>query len=187
MQSLRQFVISTLPRAVTGRYLSTTAALNMPIKEGDKLPDVDLFEGNPHNKVSTQALFGKGKSVIFAVPGAFTPTCSEKHAPGYIQNFAQLKEKGVQTVACIAVNDPFVMDAWGKSMGAETKVRMLADTAAAFTKKIDMAIDLTEILGGVRSRRYAMVVEDGVVKSIQAEPDNTGLACSAATDVMKLL
>ncbi|XP_046582431.1 LOW QUALITY PROTEIN: peroxiredoxin-5, mitochondrial-like [Haliotis rubra] len=187
MQGLRHFAISTLPRAVTGRYLSTTAALNMPIKEGDKLPEVDLFEGNPHNKVNTKDLFGKGKIVIFAVPGAFTPTCSETHAPGFIKNIPDLKKKGVTAVVCIAVNDPFVMDAWGKSLGADTKVRMLADTAATFTKKIDMAVDLTEILGGVRSRRYAMVVENGVVKAVKAEPDNIGHTCSAASEVLKLL
>ncbi|XP_046336903.1 peroxiredoxin-5, mitochondrial-like isoform X2 [Haliotis rufescens] len=187
MQSIRHFVISSLPRAVTGRYLSTTATLNMPIKEGDKLPAVDLYEGDPGTKVNTKDLFGKGKSVIFAVPGAFTPTCSEKHAPGFIQNISQLRDKGVTTVACIGVNDPFVMGAWGKALGADDKVRMLADTGATFTKKIEMDVDLTAVLGGVRSKRYAMVVQDGVVKAIKAEPDNIGLACSAAIEVMKLL
>lgn len=157
----------------------------MPLKVGDKLPSVDLFEGNPDGKVNTADL--KGKVVIFGVPGAFTPTCDKDHAPDFIKNVDAMKAKGVSSVVCVAVNDPFVMAAWGQSLGATGKVRFLADTCADFAKKADVAVDLTAVLGNVRSKRFAMVAEDGVVKGISVEPDGTGYTCSKPADIMKLL
>lgn len=157
----------------------------MPLKAGDKLPAVDLFEGNPSKKVNTADL--KGKVVIFGVPGAFTPTCNNDHAPAFIKSVDALKAKGVQSIVCVAVNDPFVMDAWGKSLGAADKVRFLADTCAEFTKKADLNLDLTAVLGNVRCKRFAMVVEGGIIKAINVEPDGTGLSCSRASDVINLL
>jgi len=170
------------------RFLSVSSALRMPVKVGDKLPTSTLFEHNPGEKVVTTELFGKGKHVIFGVPGAFTPGCSQTHLPGYVKDHAELTgQKGVQTIACIAVNDPFVMDAWGKAHDADGKIRMLADIQAEFTTAMGLNIDLTAVLGNQRSKRYAMVVEDGVVKALHVEPDGTGLTCSLASNVLKEL
>ncbi|XP_033226466.1 peroxiredoxin-5, mitochondrial [Belonocnema kinseyi] len=155
---------------------------NMVIAVGDKLPSVDLFENSPVNKVNL-AVEGAGKKIIvFAVPGAFTPGCSKTHLPGYVQKASDLKSKGIAEIYCIGVNDPFVMAAWGKDQGAEGKVRMLADPAAAFTDALELSVDLPP-LGGKRSKRYSMVVEDGIVKELNVEPDNTGLSCSLADKI----
>jgi len=159
-----------------------------PIKVNDKLPSIDLCEGNPGNKVNIAKLFeGVKKGVIFAVPGAFTPGCSKTHLPGYVENFDAIKAKGVEVIACVSVNDPFVMEAWGDAHKATGKVRMLADPAGEFTKAIDMTLDLSAALGNVRSKRYSLVVENGVVKKINVEPDNTGLTCSLAPEILKQL
>jgi len=168
------------------RGFRTATALNMPIKVGDKIPDVELFEGTPGNKVSAATLFAGKKGVLFAVPGAFTPGCSKTHLPGYVEKAEELTSKGAEVIACVSVNDPFVMDAWGKAQGAG-KIRMLADTCGAFTKAIDMEVDLSAVLGTVRSKRYSMVVEDGVVKALNVEPDGTGLTCSLAPGVIAQL
>jgi len=158
------------------------------IKVGDKLPSVVLYEGAPDHKVNIADLFSNvKKGVIFALPGAFTPGCSKSHLPGYVDNFDKIKEKGVDLVACIAVNDPFVMAAWGDANKATGKVRMLADTCAEFTKAVGMELDLTAALGSVRSKRYSMVVENGVVTKLNLEPDGRGLTCSLAPEVIKLL
>lgn len=122
------------------------------------------------------------KIIVFAVPGAFTPGCSKTHVPGYVQKADELKKSGIAEIVCVSVNDPFVMSAWGKDQNAGGKVRMLADPAAAFTKAVNLSIDLPP-LGGVRSKRYSMVVENGVVKSLNVEPDGTGLSCSLADKI----
>jgi len=171
----------------SNRSIHLSAIANMPIKVGDKLPSVELFEDNPGNKVNiADAVKGK-RVVIFGVPGAFTPGCSKTHLPGYIQRASEIKGKNVAEIICIAVNDPFVMAAWGEKNGAGGKVRMLADTGAAFVKAIDLDIDLTAVLGSVRSKRFAMLVDNGVVKAIEVEPDNTGLTCSVADTFVKNL
>lgn len=152
---------------------------NMVIAVGDKLPSVDLYEDTPANKVNlAQASAGK-KIIVFAVPGAFTPGCSKTHLPGFVQKADELKSKGVNDIYCVSINDAFVMAAWGKDQGASGKVRMLADPNGAFTDAVDLSVDLP-VLGGKRSKRYSMVVEDGVVKELNVEPDNTGLSCSLA-------
>ncbi|KAJ8246973.1 hypothetical protein GJAV_G00257350 [Gymnothorax javanicus] len=159
----------------------------MPIKVGDSLPAVEVQEGDPGNKVSMDQLFKGKKGVLFAVPGAFTPGCSKTHLPGFLEQIAELKTKGVQEVACISVNDVFVMAAWGKAHGADGKVRMLADPTGAFTKAVDLLLDneqIEQVLGNRRSKRYAMVLEDGVVKKICVEPDGTGLTCSLASSIL---
>ncbi|ODM99695.1 Peroxiredoxin-5, mitochondrial [Orchesella cincta] len=195
MQSLSQAVSRVA--AVTSNYcfktsglyrtIHSTAAVNMPIKVGEKLPSVELFEGNPGNKVNiADAVKGK-RVVIFGVPGAFTPGCSKTHLPGYVSRADEIKAKNVAEIICVSVNDPFVMGAWGESNGAQGKVRMLADTSAAFTKAVDLDFDLTAVLGSVRSKRYAMLVDDGVVKALEVEPDNTGLTCSTADTFVKNL
>jgi peroxiredoxin len=119
--------------------------------------------------VSTDELFKGKKVVMFAVPGAFTPTCSAKHLPGFVEKAEAIKAKGVDTIACLSVNDVFVMDAWGKDQKAGGKVEMLADGSAAFTKALGTTLDLTERGLGVRSTRYSMIVDNGVVKQVNME------------------
>ncbi|XP_060941565.1 peroxiredoxin-5, mitochondrial [Limanda limanda] len=172
------------------RLLHRSATVNMPIKVGEHLPAVEVQEGEPGNKVSMDKLFKGKKGVLFAVPGAFTPGCSKTHLPGFVQQAEDLKSKGIQEVACISVNDAFVMAAWGKEHGADGKVRMLADPTGAFTKEVDLLIDndqIVQALGNKRSKRYAMLVEDGVVKKINVEPDGTGLTCSLASNILSEL
>ncbi|KAF4077296.1 hypothetical protein AMELA_G00206500 [Ameiurus melas] len=169
------------------RPLHTTVTANMPIKVGESLPAVEVQEGDPGNKISIAQLFKGKKGVLFAVPGAFTPGCSKTHLPGFVADAAKLKSKGVQEVACVSVNDVFVMDAWGKEHGTDGKVRMLADPTGAFTAAVDLFLDnddILEVLGNKRSKRYAMLVEDGVVKKLNVEPDGTGLSCSLASNVL---
>ncbi|XP_053988968.1 peroxiredoxin-5, mitochondrial [Hylaeus volcanicus] len=155
---------------------------NMVIAVGDKLPGIDLFEDSPANKVNLAKIAAGKKIVVFAVPGAFTPGCSKTHLPGFIQKATDLRSKGIAEIFCIAVNDPFVMAAWGKEHGADGKVRMLADPTAQFTDALQLSVDLP-VLGGKRSKRYSMVLEDGVVKELNIEPDNTGLSCSLAENI----
>jgi len=150
----------------------------MTIKVGDRLPEGALAEfietetegcalGPNTFKVSDLV---KGKKIaLFALPGAFTPTCSAKHVPGYIQHAAELKTKGVDEIWCISVNDAFVMGAWGREQKATGVVRMLADGSAMFTKAVGLVLDLTEKGMGVRSQRYSMLVEDGLVTKLNVE------------------
>ncbi|XP_028839581.1 peroxiredoxin-5, mitochondrial [Denticeps clupeoides] len=169
------------------RALHTALAASMPIKVGESLPSVDVQEGEPGNKVSMDQLFKGKKGVLFAVPGAFTPGCSKTHLPGFVEQASELRSKGVQEVACVSVNDAFVMAAWGKEHGTEGKVRMLADPTGAFTKAVDLLLDndqIVQVLGNKRSKRYAMLIEDGVVKKLSVEPDGTGLTCSLASNVL---
>lgn len=150
----------------------------MTIKVGDKLPDGVLTEfievesagcSIGPNKFNVSEL-AKGKKIaIFAVPGAFTPTCSAKHAPGYLVNFDKFKSKGIDEIWCIAVNDAFVMGAWGKDLKASGKIRMMADGSAEYSKKLGLEGDFSGFGMGVRSQRYSMLVEDGVVKKLNVE------------------
>ncbi|KAJ7382773.1 Peroxiredoxin-5, mitochondrial [Desmophyllum pertusum] len=173
--------------SVFSRGFRSTASVAMPIKVGDKVPSVQVMEATPNDKVDVASLFAGKKGVLFAVPGAFTPGCSKTHLPGYVAEFDKLKAKGVEVVACISVNDPFVMTAWGEAHKCGGKIRMLADTNGEFTKAIDMELDATPFLGNVRSKRYAMLIEDGVVKNLKVEPDGTGLTCSLANNIFSLL
>jgi len=150
----------------------------MTIKVGDRLPDATLtefieVEGNgcalgPNAFKVADLVKGK-KIAIFALPGAFTPTCSAKHVPGYVAQFDALRAKGVDEVWCISVNDAFVMGAWGRDQGSGGKVRMMADGSAEFTKKVGLELDLSARGMGLRSQRYSMLVEDGVVKALNVE------------------
>merc|ERR1712142_550529 len=169
------------------RLIQTSSSASMPIKAGDKLPVVDLFDGTPGDKVSTGDKLSSGKTVIFGVPGAFTPTCSNDHVPGFVNLVDSLKAKGVDNIVCVSVNDPFVMAAWGKSLDPQSKISFLADTCGAFTKELDLALDLSAVLGNVRCKRFALVAENGVVSGVNVEPDGTGLTCSKADEVLKLV
>jgi 2-Cys peroxiredoxin 5 len=146
------------------------------LKQGSQLPNSTLYENTPVTQVKVHDLFKGKKGILFAVPGAFTPGCSKTHLPGYIENYDLLKEKGYETVVCVTVNDPFVAGAWAVAQNAAGKVRVLADTNAEFTKAIGMDKEIGP-LGGVRSKRYTLVVEDNVVKNVFEEPDGTGLSC----------
>ncbi|CAJ1064334.1 peroxiredoxin-5%2C mitochondrial [Xyrichtys novacula] len=134
MLSITSTLIKSTRAVQCVRLLHTSPAAKMPIQVGQPLPAVEVQEGEPGNKVAMDQLFKGKKGVLFAVPGAFTPGCSKTHLPGFVQQAGDLKGKGVQEVACISVNDAFVMAAWGKEHGADGKVRMLADPTGAFTK-----------------------------------------------------
>lgn len=159
----------------------------MVIEVGDKIPSCKLDQGNPGNKVDIAELIASKKAIIFGVPGAFTPGCHRTHLPGYVADYEKLIGKGVDIIICISVNDAFVIDAWGKSVGAENKVVMLADPAAKFTKAIGLELDATPILGNVRSKRYSMIVSDGAVTYLNVEPDGTGLTCSLSNSIFSQL
>jgi peroxiredoxin len=143
----------------------------MAIKVGDKIPQVRLkvMTAEGIKDVSTQEIFAGKKVVLFALPGAFTPTCSAKHLPGFIEKAPQIRAKGVDTIACLSVNDAFVMDAWGKAQGAGEKVLMLADGNGEFSKAVGLAFDGSSFGMGTRSQRYALVAQDGVVTHLAVE------------------
>lgn len=143
----------------------------MTIKVGDRIPDVTLYVMSDQGPqaVKTGDLFKGKKTALFALPGAFTPTCSAKHLPGFIEKHDELKGKGVDQIACLSVNDAFVMGAWGKQQNTGDKVMMLADGAGEFTKAIGMEFDLSARGLGVRSQRYSMIIDDGVVKTLNLE------------------
>jgi peroxiredoxin (alkyl hydroperoxide reductase subunit C) len=157
----------------------------MSVKVGDSIPSMKLMQGTADGpkEVSTDDLFKGKKVVMFAVPGAFTPTCSAKHLPGFVQNAQALKAKGVDSVVCVAVNDAFVMGAWGKDQGVGDNVIMLADGSAAFTKALGLELDLTARGLGIRSQRYALVVDDGKVTHVAIEAPG-GFEVSKAESIL---
>ena len=143
----------------------------MTIKEGDKIPEATLItmtETGP-KPMTTKELFDGKKVALFSVPGAFTPTCSAMHLPGFVENADKIKAKGVDTIACIAVNDAFVMDAWGKDRQVGNKVLMLGDGNADFTKKLGLELDASGFGLGTRGQRFSMLVDNGVVKNLNVE------------------
>ncbi|XP_067831753.1 peroxiredoxin-5, mitochondrial [Heptranchias perlo] len=174
----------------SSRQIHRTTAAAMPIQVGDKLPSIEVHEGDPHTIVNIADLFKGKKGILIGVPGAFTPACSESHLPSFIKKYDELTKKGIEIIACIAVNDAFVMKAWGKDQKAEGKVRMLADPSGNFARAVDLVLDkeqLVAALGNKRCKRFAMVIEDGVVKKLNVEPDGTGVTCSLAAHVSPLI
>lgn len=143
----------------------------MPIQNGDRLPagTFSTMTAEGPRPLSTDDVFKGKKVVLFSVPGAFTPTCSKQHLPGYVAQADAIRAKGVDTIACLAVNDVFVLDAWSKSSGAEGKVVMLADGNGDYAKLLGLELDATKFGMGSRSKRFSMVVEDGVVKELNVE------------------
>ncbi|OCT81727.1 peroxiredoxin-5, mitochondrial [Xenopus laevis] len=181
------FLLLSPQRAAVSRTSRTRA---MSIKVGDPLPNVQVYEGGPGNKVNIKDVFGNNKGVLFGVPGAFTPGCSKTHLPGYVTQATELKSRGATVVACISVNDAFVVSQWGKAHEAEGKVSMLADPCGQFAKACGLLLDkkeLSELFGNQRCKRFSMVVEDGKVKAINVEEDGTGLTCSLAVNIMSQL
>jgi peroxiredoxin len=161
----------------------------MTIKVGDKVPEatfMQMTDKGPAPLPSDELFKGK-KVVVFALPGAFTPTCSAKHVPGFVQNADALKSKGVDAIACVSVNDAFVMGAWGKDQKVGDKVLMLADGNADFTKKLGLELDASGFGMGLRSKRYSMVVEDGKVTALNVEPNPSTADVSGAEHLLKSL
>lgn len=153
------------------------------VQVGDAVPSVILSEGTPDNKINLDKELAEGKGLVIGVPAAFSPTCSDTHIPEYIKS-ASLSSAG--KVFVVSVNDAFVMNAWGKSLDPEKSsgIRFLADAGAALTKAWSVDFDASSVLGGVRSKRYAITTENGKVSSIHIEPDNTGLNVCAARQIL---
>jgi peroxiredoxin len=160
----------------------------MAIKVGDKLPSLKLktMKDGKMADITTDEIFRGRKVVLFAVPGAFTPTCSMQHLPGFVEKAGEIKARGVDTIACISVNDAFVMDAWGKDKNAGGKVLMLADGNAEFARALGLDFDGSGIGFGVRSQRYALVAQDGVVKVLAVEEPMKFQVSSADAILAKL-
>lgn len=158
----------------------------MTIAVGDKVPDVEVRTMGPEGPIAvrTGEVLGTGKVVLFAVPGAFTPGCSKVHLPGFVEGAAELSSKGVDTIACIAVNDAFVLDAWAQSQGAEG-ITMLADGNGEFAEAMGLVMDGSGFGMGKRSKRYAAVIEDGVITSLDV--DTKGIELSACSNVLSKL
>jgi peroxiredoxin len=154
----------------------------MAINVGDKLPDVPLTVATPDGPEQTTStdFFAGRRVALFAVPGAYTPTCSARHLPSYVEKASELKGKGVDDIACISVNDPFVMSAWNKSDGSED-ITMLADGNGAFADAVGLSMDASKFGMGKRSQRYSMVVNDGVVEQLNVEAPGEYRASSAET------
>ncbi len=161
----------------------------MTIAVGDKLPEASFFTMTPEgpSQVTTSELFDGKTVALFAVPGAFTPTCHAKHVPGFISLADELKAKGVDTIACVSVNDLFVMDQWNKETGAGDAILFLADGSADFTRAIGKDIDLSAHGLGIRSSRYAMLVKDGTVTTLNVEDAPSSADKSSAAELLKAL
>jgi len=160
----------------------------MAIKIGDKVPSVTLRYLTPEGvqAVSSDEFFAGKKVAVFGLPGAYTRTCSSRHLPGYVQNSAALQQKGIDQIACISANDHFVMDAWGKEHGAGDKVVMLGDGSCEFTEAIGLSLDRREAGMGIRSQRYSMIVDNGVVTELNVEPSGEYGASSAEAMLQRL-
>lgn len=142
----------------------------MSISTGDRIPEVVMnhMTSDGPAEISSEDLFGGKKVVLFALPGAFTPTCSASHLPGFVANADKIKAKGVDEIVCLSVNDAFVMDAWGKAQNADA-IHMVADGSANFTQAVGLELDITARGMGIRSQRYAMIVDDGVVEALEVD------------------
>jgi peroxiredoxin len=159
----------------------------MAISIGDRIPNVVMNEmtSDGPGELSSEELFSGKKVVLFALPGAFTPTCSASHLPGFVASADKIKAKGVDDIVCLSVNDAWVMDAWGKAQNAD-EIHMVADGSANFTQAVGLVLDRTQAGMGIRSQRYAMVVEDGVVTALNVEEPGK-LEKSSAEAMLSLL
>jgi peroxiredoxin len=161
----------------------------MPIKVGDRLPNTTFRVMTPEGPKpkTTEEVFKGKKVVLFAVPGAFTPTCHKNHLPGFVKNAEAIKGKGIDSIAVTSVNDPFVQDAWKKASDPDNKIDFLADGSGDFAKAVGMELDASANGLGMRSKRYCMVVEDGVVKSLNIEDAPGKVDISGADNLLKSL
>ena len=161
--------------------------MNLKIK--DQIPDIEIFhlaDGEPQTS-KIRDILGKGKVVLFGLPGAFTSTCSKLHLPGYVANADKIKSKGIEKIFCLSVNDPFVMNAWGEANNAAGKITMLSDPYLLFTKAIGAEVDRNSKGMGIRSNRYAMVIENLEVINVQVEKETKQCGLSSAEGVIDLL
>ena len=162
----------------------------MKIKEGEELPNSEFFyldDKNAVKKIDCKKLFENGKAILLGVPGAFTKTCSTIHLPGYVKNFDLAKQKGIEKIVCIAVNDPNVMKAWGENQNVNNKIFMVSDPFCKFTKSIGAEVDKSEKGLGIRSTRYTMLIENQKVKVIKEEKETAICEISAAENFLKVL
>lgn len=161
----------------------------MTIKTGGKLPEITVktITGDGPTDVATAEVFGGKKMVLFGVPGAFTGTCTATHLPGYLDNREEMLAKGVDAIAVVSVNDPFVMQAWAEQAGGIDKIGFIADWDGAFTRAIGMDIDLSAAALGVRSKRYSMLVEDGAVTAVNVEDNPGEVTVSGAAKMLERL
>ncbi len=161
----------------------------MKLKIKDQIPDIEIFhlaDGEPQTS-KIRDILGKGKVVLFGLPGAFTSTCSKLHLPGYVANADKIKSKGIDKIFCLSVNDPFVMNAWGEANNAAGKITMLSDPYLLFTKAIGAEVDRNSKGMGTRSNRYAMVIENLEIVNIQVEKETKQCGLSSAEGVLDLL
>ena len=161
----------------------------MKLKIKDQIPDIEIFhliEGEPQTS-KIRDILGNGKVVLFGLPGAFTSTCSKLHLPGYVANADKIKSKGIDNIFCLSVNDPFVMNAWGEANNAAGKITMLSDPYLLFTKAIGAEVDRNSKGMGIRSNRYAMVIENLEIVNIQVEKETKQCGLSSAEGVLDLL
>ena len=158
----------------------------MPIKVGDKIPSVKLktMTKDGMKEMTSDEIFGKGKVVMFALPGAFTPTCSAKHLPGFVGKADEIRKKGVDKIACLSVNDAFVMNAWGKDQNVGDKVLMLADGNGEYARALGLELDASKFGMGTRGKRFSLIVKDGVAKQLNVEPPGE-FGVSSAETVLK--
>ena len=162
----------------------------MKIKKGDKIPSVDLFyldENKAVKKIKANLLFENHKVILFGLPGAFTSVCAAKHLPGFVNNFDLAKKKGINKIICISVNDPFVMNAWGEKHKVGDKILMIADPFCKFTKEIGATVDKTEKGLGLRSSRFTMLLENGIVKELKEEKNTAECEISSAENFLEAI
>jgi peroxiredoxin (alkyl hydroperoxide reductase subunit C) len=161
----------------------------MKLKIKDQIPDTEIFhliDGEPkQNKLSE--ILGNGKIILFGLPGAFTSTCSKLHLPGFVANANKIKEKGIENIFCISVNDPYVMNAWGDANNTDDKIKMLSDPYLLFTKAIGAEVDRNSKGMGIRSNRYAMVIENLEVLKIQVEKETKQCGLTSAESILEIL
>ena len=161
----------------------------MKLKIKDQIPDIEIFhllDGEPQT-IKIRDILGNGKVILFGLPGAFTSTCSKLHLPGYVGNADKIKSKGIEKIFCLSVNDPFVMNAWGEANNAGDKITMLSDPYLLFTKAIGAEVDRNSKGMGIRSNRYAMVIQNLEVINIQVEKETKQCGLSSAEGVLDLL
>ena len=161
----------------------------MKLKIKDQIPDIEIFhliDGEPQTS-KIRDILGNGKVILFGLPGAFTSTCSKLHLPGYVGNAEKIKSKGIEKIFCLSVNDPFVMNAWGEANNAGGKITMLSDPYLLFTKAIGAEVDRNSKGMGIRSNRYAMVIENLEVINVQVEKETKQCGLSSADGILNIL
>lgn len=177
------FSLRSVPLPRLARSFSSSCSRFVVV--GDKIPSATLFEGSPGNDVNLAEEAKSGKAVIVGIPGAFSPACSASHVPGYLEQLGALKAKGIESVFVVGVNDAFVMKAWGESIDKNSEIRFLADPKGEFSEAWDVLFDASKFFGNSRSKRYAVVVENGTVTNTFVEPDNVSVEVSAAGNLLK--